>query len=97
VRIIARSKLRAFWEKHSDSAQPLKAWFGEAKRASRKSPNEVKEHYSSASILHKQRVVFNISGNKYRLVLRVNYGTQIAYIRFIGTHEEYDRINAEEI
>jgi mRNA interferase HigB len=97
VRIIARSKLRSFWEKHSDSEQPLKAWFAEAKRASWKSPNEDKLHYSSASILQKQRVVFNISGNKYRLILMVTYGIQMAYIRFIGTHEEYDGINAEEI
>lgn len=97
MRIIARSKLRSFWEKHSDSEQPLKAWFAEAKRETWKSPNEIKVHYSLASILQKQRVVFNISGNKYRLILRVNYGIQIAYIRFIGTHEEYDRINAEEI
>lgn len=97
MRIIARSHLRAFWERHRDAEQPLKAWFAEAKKASWRNPNEIKEQFASASVLQNQRVVFNIAGNKYRLVIRINYGTQIAYIRFIGTHSEYDNGNAEEI
>ena len=68
----------------------------EAKKAVWRSPNEVKEQYKSASILQSGRAVFNIAGNKYRLVVRINYEIQILYIRFIGTHKEYDAINPEE-
>jgi mRNA interferase HigB len=97
VHIIARSALRAFWEKDADSEQPLKAWFAEARRATCGSPSEIKEQYRSASVLRKQRVAFNIGGNKYRLVVGINFATQIVYVRFIGTHQECDKINAEEI
>ena len=88
--------LRSFWENHPDSEQPLKAWFTEAKRATWQSPNEIKEQFKSASILRERRVVFNIAGNKYRLVVRINYMAQIVFIRFIGLHEEYDEIKVEE-
>jgi mRNA interferase HigB len=97
VRIIARGTLGDFWLKHGDSEQPLKAWFQEGKQAEWSNPNEVKANYANASILKHSRVVFNIAGNKYRLVVMINYKSAIVFIRFIGTHEEYDRINPEEI
>ena len=85
------------WEKHSDSHQQLKAWFQEANKAEWKSPNEVKAEYPSASILTNNRIVFNIKGNNYRLIVKVNYDYQMLWIRFIGTHAEYDKINADKI
>ncbi|MBF0483825.1 MAG: type II toxin-antitoxin system HigB family toxin [Candidatus Omnitrophica bacterium] len=99
MRIIARSTLRNFWLKpeHSDSEQALRAWFEEAEKADWKRPNDVKKHYSSASIIGNDRVVFNICGNKYRLVVAIKYDFKIVYIRFIGTHKKYDKINVEEI
>jgi mRNA interferase HigB len=97
VRIIARGTRRDFWLKNSDSEQPLKAWFQEAKRAEWSNPNEVKANYANASILKDSRAVFNIVGNKYRLVVMINYKIAIVFIRFIGTHEDYDNINPEEI
>ena len=97
VRIIVRGTLRDFWLKNSDSEQPLKAWFQEAKRAEWSNPNEVKANYANASILKHSRVVFNIAGNKYRLVVMINYRIVIVFIRFIGTHEEYESINPEKI
>jgi len=97
VRIIARGTLREFWLKNSDSEQPLKAWFQEAKRAEWSNPAEIKANYATASILKQGRVVFNIRDNKYRLVVKINYKSGWVFIRFIGTHKEYDKINAEEI
>lgn len=99
MRIIARKTLRLFWEQteYSDSEQPLRAWFREASRADWKSPAEVKAAYRSASIVGNDRVVFNIGGNKYRLVVRINSPYRVVYIRFVGTHADYDRINVEEV
>ncbi len=97
MRILARGTLKDFWLNNSDSEQPLKAWFQEAKRAKWNNPNEIKAEYGTASILKINRVVFNIRDNKYRLVVRINYKYGRVLIRFIGTHKEYDKINAEEI
>jgi mRNA interferase HigB len=96
-RIIAKRTLREFWEKHSDAEQYLKTWFETAKTSNWKSPNDIKNVYANASILIDNRVVFNIKGNSYRLVVKFNYERQWAFIRFIGTHAEYDKINAETI
>lgn len=82
---------------HADSAQQLKSWFQETSNAEWKNPNEVKELYPSASILNDNRIVFNIKGNKYRLIVRINYHYQMIWIRFIGTHADYDKMNATEI
>jgi mRNA interferase HigB len=82
---------------HRDSEQPLKAWFSEAKKAVWKRPQDIKDHYRSASFVGKDRVVFNIAGNKYRLVAAVKYDFGILYVRFIGTHRQYDRIKVEEV
>jgi len=97
MRIISRKKLSRFWKKYTDTEDALKAWFIEAKHAKWKTPSDVKAHYRTADILNDNRVVFNIKGNQYRLVVKIHYNMQVIYIRFIGTHEEYERINAEEI
>lgn len=97
MRIIARSTLVNFWHEHGDAEQPLKSWFAEAKQAHWKTPAEVKSLYLNASISRNERVVFNIAGNKYRLVVVLKYAFGIIYVRFIGTHEEYDTIDATTI
>lgn len=96
-RIVAKSTLREFWEKHPDSEQYLKTWYHIAISAKWRNPNDVKGTYANASILKNGRVVFNIKGNDYRLVVKFNYQKQWAFIRFIGTHKEYDRIDANMI
>ena len=97
MRVIAKNVLREFWEKHSDCEQLLKSWYQEASNAEWKSPNEIRSEYPSVSIISNNRIVFNIKGNNYRLIIKINYAYQIIWIRFIGTHPEYDRINANEI
>jgi len=89
--------LREFWERHADSQQQLKSWFQEANNAEWKSPNEIKIEYPSVSILKDNRFVFNIKGNNYRLIVKINFDYQMVWIRFVGTHAEYDKINANEI
>lgn len=99
MRILARKTLRLFWERaeYADSEQPLRAWFREASRADWKNPADIRAAYRSASFVGNNRVVFNIAGNKYRLVARVNYAYRIIYIRFVGTHRQYDRIDVKEV
>jgi mRNA interferase HigB len=97
MRIIAKRTLRAFWDQHPDAENALKAWHAEASAASWQTPAQVKTHYGNASILKNDRIVFNICGNKYRLVAKISYKFGIVLVRFIGTHKEYDAINAEEI
>jgi mRNA interferase HigB len=97
MRIIALKTLRAFWEKHPDSRSQLEAWYHDARRASWKTPAEIKEIYRNVSIVGNSRAVFNIKGNKYRLVVAIQYRFGIVYIRFVGTHEEYDKIDSETI
>ncbi len=96
-RIIAKRTLREFWEKHADSEQYLKTWYETAMTSNWKSPNDVRETYISASILKDGRIVFNIKGNAYRLIVKFNFEKQWAFIRFIGTHSDYDRIDANTI
>jgi len=96
-RIFAKSTLREFWEKYPDSEQYLKTWYDTAKNSDWKNPNEVKQSYSNASILNDRRIVFNIKGNRYRLIAKFNFEKQWVFIRFIGTHPEYDRIDANTI
>jgi mRNA interferase HigB len=97
VRVIARPTLENFWKAYADAEQPLKAWYQETRKADWKDPHEVKAMYGKASVIGGSRIVFNIGGNKYRLVVKFNYHRQIAYIRFIGTHPQYDAINAESV
>lgn len=96
-RIIAKKTLKAFWEKHADSEQYLKTWYETVKNSNWSSPNDVKQTYINASILKDSRIVFNIKGNSYRLVVKFNFDRQWAFIRFVGTHAEYDKINADTI
>ena len=97
VRVIARRTLREFWEHHPDCEQRLKTWYKETEEAIWTGPNDVKREYPSASIIANDRVVFNIKGNKYRLIVKINYHYGMVWIRFIGTHAEYDRIDAATI
>jgi len=97
MRIISRRRLVEFWEVHPDAEQPLRAWYTETKKASWNSPAEIKEVYRSVSILSNNRVVFNIKGNTYRLIVVVEYSQGKMFIRFVGTHAEYDRIDATSI
>lgn len=97
VRIIAIKALKDFWKKHPEAELPLLAWYAEAKNADWKKPADITRLYRTTSILTNNRVVFNIKGNDYRLVVAINYEYKIVYIRFIGTHKEYDKINAKEI
>lgn len=100
MRVIAKKTLRAFWEskpEFADAKGPLEAWHAEAVAAKWLNPPQIKEQYKNASILKDSRVVFNIGGNKYRLVVAIHYRADpgIVYVRFVGTHAEYDKIDAE--
>ena len=97
MRIISRRRLVEFWESQPDAEQPLRAWYIEAKKADWNTPAEIKAIYRSVSILANNRVVFNIKGNTYRLVVIVEYFQGKMFIRFVGTHAEYDRIDATSI
>ena len=97
MRVISRKPLRAFAKRFPDAKAELEAWFHEAEAAQWKDPSEVKRKYGSASILKAGRVVFNICGNKYRLVVKINYEFAVVYVRFVGTHREYDGIKVEVI
>ena len=97
MRIIGISTLRDFWEINGAAEEPIKAWYQEARAADWATPHQVKAMYRNASVLGDNRIVFNIAGNKYRLIVKFNYPYRIGYVRFIGTHAEYDRINAEDI
>jgi len=97
VRVLARPILIQFGKRHKDAEQSIRAWYHEAKKADWNNSNEIKERYGTASVLKKGRVIFNICGNKYRLVVAIKYKPKIVYIRFIGTHKEYDTIDAEAI
>jgi mRNA interferase HigB len=97
MRVISRRPLQVLAKRHPDAKVELDAWFHEAEAASWATPAEVKEKYGSASILKGSRVVFNICGNKYRLVVKINYSYAVVYVRFAGTHKEYDRVNVDEI
>jgi mRNA interferase HigB len=97
MRIIARRTLRTFWERRPDARQSLQAWYHDARQATWKTPDDIKNAYRNASIVGNNRVVFNIKGNKYRLVAAIAYPFGIVYIRFVGTHREYDRIDAATV
>ncbi len=97
MRVVAVGTLRAFRLQQPDAEQPLKAWFEEASKASWTQPSDIKAQYRSASILKNRRVVFNIKGNEYRLVVAIACRLQIVYVKFIGTHQQYDAIDAHTI
>ena len=97
MRIIAIGALRDFWRRHPDAETPLRAWYAEASRASWRGPADVKASHRNASFLPGNRVVFNIKGNDYRMVAAVHYNRGMMFIRFIGTHQDYDGIDAARI
>jgi len=97
MRIIAKRALREFWEQYPDAEEALLAWYREVEKEDWDTPAKVKEKYRSASVIGDNRVVFNIKGNDYRLVVKINYAYRVVYIRFVGTHAEYDEIDAEEV
>ena len=95
--VFTKRTLREFWERHPNSEASLRAWYEEAQRASWDTPVDVRESCAYARIIGNNRVIFNIKGNNYRLVVRIDYPFKKVYVRFIGTHAEYDRINALEV
>ncbi len=97
MRIIAKSALRQFWEKHSDAEQSLRAWHDEATKAEWNNFQDIKKQFGSASIVGNDRVVFNIKGNDYRLIVLILFRKGKIFIRFVGTHKEYDKVNAKNI
>ncbi len=99
MRVIAKSSLKRFWEKPgcSDAMGPLRSWYTEATGANWRTPQDIKDQYASASICGNNRVVFNVAGNKFRLVVEVQYQAGIVWVKFVGTHAQYDRINVETV
>lgn len=99
MRVIAKSSLKKFWERHeyADARGPLISWYEEALKASWRSPQDIKDQFANASICANNRVVFNVGGNKYRLVVEMQYRAGIVWVRFIGTHVQYDRIDVESV
>ena len=97
MKIISIKTLRDFWETHPAAEQPLRAWVDEVRKAQWMQPADIKAHYRNASFLHNRRVVFNIKGNDFRLIVAVAYRVGVVYVKFIGTHVQYDAVDAATI
>ncbi|MCU7251429.1 type II toxin-antitoxin system HigB family toxin [Pseudomonas koreensis] len=97
MRIIAINQLKVFWERYPETEQPLLAWIDEARKANWTTTADIKAHFASASILKSRRVVFNIKGNDFRLIAAVAYRFGAVYIKFIGTHKQYDAVDADTV
>jgi mRNA interferase HigB len=97
MRIVARKSLLAFIAKHAQVEQSLLAWYAEASKAAWKTPQDIKDQYASASFVGRNRVVFNIKGNEYRLIVAVAYQVGVVFIKFVGTHAQYNRVNAATV
>ncbi len=97
MRVITKRTLKTFWGKHSDCEQQLLSWYKTAKQAKWKSYEELKQQFGTCKIVGEDRIIFKIKGNKYRLIVKITFINQIIWIRFIGTHEEYNKINAKTI
>ncbi|MEL0635512.1 type II toxin-antitoxin system HigB family toxin [Marinomonas sp. TI.3.20] len=99
MRVISKKAPREFWilKEHQDAEQPLKAWHDEAKHADWQTPHDVKSQYKNASILKNGKVVFNIHGNKYRLAVEIDYTYSLCFVLFVGTHEQYDKVNIDSL
>ncbi|MBF0589956.1 MAG: type II toxin-antitoxin system HigB family toxin [Magnetococcales bacterium] len=100
MRIIAKKRLKLFWESspsYMDAKGPLEAWHALVSKADWSTPSDIKRQFRSASIIKGNRVVFNIAGNKYRLIVKINFPYRVVYVRFIGTHAQYDHIDAENV
>lgn len=97
MRVIAKSTLRDYWENNSDAEQSLLSWYKVAVKAKWKNFNEVKQQFGSCKVIGNDRIVFKIKGNNYRMIVKISFENQLIWIRFIGTHSEYDLINAKQI
>ena len=97
MNVISKRTLIKFYEQHAQAKSALEVWHSDARKSTWNSPSDIKELYSSASFLSDNRVVFNIQGNDYRLIVYIDYPRKILRVKFIGTHTEYDKINAKEI
>lgn len=97
MRVISVAPLKEFWEKHNQAEQPLKAWLDDVKKASWQTTHDIKTRYPSADFVANNRVIFNIKGNDYRLIAAVAFRFQAVYIKFVGTHAEYNRIDADTV
>ena len=97
MHVISRKRLVEFWQEHADAAGQLQAWFHVTCKAEWANSAELKAKFGAASIINAERVVFNVCGNKYRLVVRINYASKTVFIRFVGTHAQYDRIDPESV
>jgi mRNA interferase HigB len=97
MRVIAKSTLREFWTIHSDAEGALMAWLVDAQKAEWKTPNDITANYANVSLLADSRVCFNIKGNHYRLIVKVLYQAKVVYIKFVGTHAEYDEVDANTV
>ena len=97
MRVIAKRTLQEFWEKHRDCEQQLKSWFREAEQVEWDNPNEILAEYPNARIIENNRAIINIKGNRYRLIIKINFKFGMVWIRFIGTHAEYDKIDPKTI
>jgi mRNA interferase HigB len=97
MRIISKKTLREFWKIHADAEQPLKAWHAKTQSAKWKTSNDIKNDYRNASFVANNRAIFNIKGNTYRLVAAINYDFGVIYIRFVGSHKDFDKIDASTI
>ena len=97
MRIFAKKTLREFWTVHSDCEQQFKSWYQEVSKSNWKNINELKSDFPGASVLKNNRICFNINGNKYRLIVKITFDYQMMWIRFVGTHSEYDKIDANKV
>lgn len=97
MHVISRKTLQEFWISHPEVEEALRAWYHEARTGRWNTPQEIRSRYRSADFLPGNRVVFNIKGNQYRLVVKINYASGTVFIRFIGDHADYDRIDAEKV
>lgn len=97
MRIYTKGTLRDFWKLHPEAQYPLEVWYKKATKGDWKIPSDITDAYPNARIIANNRVIFNIKGNKYRLVVEIHYNKQKVYIRFVGTHSEYDKIDATTI
>lgn len=97
MHVFSLKALKDFWGEHAEAEEPLKAWYAEAKKASWNAFSDIQERYPSADQPVNRLVIFNIKGNKYRLVVKVQYQAKMVFVKFVGTHAEYSKINVEEL
>ena len=97
MRVVSKSTLRDFWTIHPDADAPLNAWLRDVQKSAWKTPSDITTNYANTSLLANNRVCFNIRGNHYRLIVAVRYNSQIVYIKFVGTHAEYDAVDANTV